>query len=444
MNLTHAEAGVPPTTPAPLLRRVPGVALRVLGACVLAASICAVYGPAVDGPLVFDDLTTVSGNPSIRQLWPLWGSEKGGSPLNPPDLNPIHARPLVNLSLALNYHFGGLDPRGYRIAHIVVHLLSALLLWAIVARTLRLEFFHGRFATVADPLGFAAALLWSLHPVDTESVVYVTQRTELLMGLFYLATLYCSLRYWDAARRLPRGVWLLSATLCCLAGILCKETMASAPAMVLLYERTFLAQTFRRAVGRSWPLYLGLALCWIPALALNYHGPRTPLAGFGLGVPAHIWWLTQAKVVFLYLKLAAWPWPLVIHYEIPYLTTIAEAWPWVLGAGALFAAGIVLAWRRSAVGYVIVWVFAVLSPTLVIPLVGETAAERRMYVPLAALVPLLVVGLYATLQWAGNVLARRHTAYNARPGTGGAGNRRDRGGGDRLCRGRPRTSGSVR
>ncbi len=92
---------------------------------------------------------------------------------------------------------------GYRIVHIVIHLLSAILLWSIVATTLRLEHFQGRFDQLAQPLAFAAALVWALHPVNTESVVYVTQRTELMMGMFYLATLFFSIRYLIAKR--PAG-----------------------------------------------------------------------------------------------------------------------------------------------------------------------------------------------------------------------------------------------
>jgi len=97
----------------------------------------------------------------------------------------------------------------------------------------------------------------------------------------------------------------------------------------------------------------------------------------------------------------------VIHYEIPYLKTVAEAWPWLLMAGLLMLATLVLFWRRSATGFVAVWFFAVLSPTLVIPLVSETAAERRMYVPLAAIVPLLIVGGYLAQQQAWRSVARR-------------------------------------
>ena len=369
-----------------------------LGAACLVIAVVLVYYPAASGPFVFDDAGTIVDNPSIRQVWPLVGSPNNPGPLNPPDTSAVHGRPLVSLSFAVNYYFGGLDPFGYRIVNLVVHLLSAMLLWAIVARTLRLEYFQGNFNRIADPLAFAAALVWALHPLNTESVVYVTQRTELMMGAAYLATLYGSICYWNAKQTSMRVTCLTLTTVACLSGMLSKEMMASAPAMVLLYERTFITGSFRRALKQSWPLYLGLILTWLPLLALNLNGPRTPAAGFGLGVAAHHWWLTQAKVLFLYLKLAIWPWPLVIHYEVPYLTTIAQAWPWLLAVALLAVMTLVLFWRRSSTAFVAIWIIAVLSPTLVIPLVNEIAAERRMYLPLAAIVPFLIVGGYALLQ----------------------------------------------
>lgn len=387
------------------------------GILVLGFAVFVVYYPAISGPFIFDDSATIVDNPSIRQLWPLVGNGESSGPLNSSKATAIHGRPLVSLSLAVNYYFGGLDPFGYRIVHIVVHFLATVLLWRIVAATLRLDYFQGRFERSAEPLSFAAAIVWAMHPVNTESIVYVTQRTELMMGMFYLATIYCSIRYWSTSRKTARAACLLTATLACLSGMLCKEMMASAPAMVLLYERTFIVGSFRRALRRSWPLYVGLSLAWVPVLALNYNGARTPASGFGMGVAAHEWWFTQAKVIFLYLKLAVWPWPLVIHYEIPYLETVAEAWPWLLMAGLLMLATLVLFWRRSATGFVAVWFFAILSPTLVIPLVNEIAAERRMYVPLAAIVPLLIIGGYLAQQRIWRSVVRRAELDSFRSGS---------------------------
>src|SRR6185436_2962197 len=93
-----------------------------------------------------------------------------------------------------------------------------------------------------------------------------------------------------------------------------------------------------------------------------------------------------------------WPWPLVIHYGAPYLGTLGEAWPWVVAAIALGIGTLVLLWRRSAIGFVGACVWLILSPTLVVPIITEAAAERRMYLPLAAIVTLVVVGGYAALE----------------------------------------------
>ena len=181
--------------------------------------------------------------------------------------------------------------------------------------------------------------------------------------------------------------------------------MVSAPVVVLLFERTFVAGSFRRAGRESWPLYVALSLTWGLLVALNVGGPRSASAGFHLDVPAYAWWFTQAKVLLIYLKLAVWPWPLVIHYDVPYLDTFAAAWPWLVPAVVLGIATLVLLWRRSALGFVLAWVLWILSPTLVVPIISEVAAERRMYLPLAALVSLFVVCGYALVDRVARLLA---------------------------------------
>jgi tetratricopeptide (TPR) repeat protein len=363
-------------------------------AALLAAAVWAVYGRAIHAPLMFDDSNSVIHNPSVARLWPLVGDSDVPGPLNPQREFCTAGRPLVNLSLAVNYHFSRYDSASYHIFNIVVHVFSALLLWAILRRTLRLQVFQGRFERVAGVLAFLVALVWALHPLQTEAVEYITQRTELMMAFFYLATLYASLRFWAATSLPGRATWLALAALACLAGMACKEVMVSAPVMVLLFERTFVTGSFRRALADSWRLYLALSLGWLLLLALNIGGSRAETAGFGLSVPAHVWWFTQTKALLMYLKLCVWPWPLVIHYELSRLETFGAAWPWVLPVALLGLLTLLLVWRRTAAGYALTWMFAILSPTLVVPIITENAAERRMYLSLAALVALAVVGAY--------------------------------------------------
>jgi protein O-mannosyl-transferase len=361
---------------------------------VIGCALLIVYGRAWNSPFVFDDSLSILQNPSLVRLWPLMSDQQHPGPLNPPKDLPTSGRPLVNLTFALNYHFGGLDPLGYRLFNLIVHFLSAIFVALIVKRILTLDFFAERFSFTSGQLAFFSALLWAVHPLNTETVVYVTQRTELMVGFFYLATIYASLQYWTVSNPKQRYLWWTVAFLTCLAGMASKEIMVSAPLMVLLLERTFLTGSFRQAMRRSWPLYIGLAVGWLLLLLLNYDRPRAASAGFNLAISPLFYWYSQAKILWMYFKLVIWPWPLSIHYQLPYLETFGQAWPWLLATAALAIGTLALVWLRYATGFVGTWVLLILSPTLIVPIVTEVAAERRMYLPLAAIMALVIAGGY--------------------------------------------------
>ncbi len=371
---------------------------RIGFAAVLAAAIIAAYGRGITTPFIFDDASSVVENPSIVRLWPLVGDDQILGPLNPPKDLPTSGRPLVNWSLAVNYFFGGVKPVGYHAFNLILHWLSALLVMAIVGRTLALEFFGGRFARVVPWLAFVTALFWAIHPLQTETVVYTTQRTELMVGFFYLMVFHAALKYWSSTDSPRRRIWLAVAALASMAGMACKEVMVTAPVLVLLFERTFITGSFRKSLRQSWPLYFGLFASWGLLIWLNYDGPRAKSAGFDLGVPAVDWWFTQAKMLWVYLKLVVWPWPLSIHYPLPQWERLWQPWPWVIMAATFVVATALLFWRRCAAGFVGAWVLVILSPTMIIPIITEAAAERRMYLPLAAIVALFVAGGYRLLQ----------------------------------------------
>ena len=188
-----------------ILDRFAEVAARPwFASIILAVSIGAVYGRVLDVPFIFDDNSAITKNRSITSLWPLVGTTDRRGPLNPPPQIPTSARPLVNLSFAVNYFFGGLSPVAFHAVNVVIHFLSALLLWAITLRSLQLPFFGGRFDRSAGWLGTGSSNALALHPLQTEAVIYATQRTELIFAFCYLATLYCSLRYWSTFPLPPR------------------------------------------------------------------------------------------------------------------------------------------------------------------------------------------------------------------------------------------------
>lgn len=365
-----------------LANTISGLAVLI----VVGAAVWTIYGPALHFPFIFDDMGSIVEADTIRTLWPL------SVPLSPAKNLSTSARPLVNLSLAVNYRLDGLDPAGYRVFGIATHVLTAGLLFGLLRCTLRMSRFHGAFERDAAWISLAVTLIWATHPLQTEAVVYVIQRTELMVALFYVATLYAALRWQQANNRARRNLWLAVAGTACAAGMACKEIMVSAPILVLIYDRTFISGSTREALRRSWPLYVTLSLSWIVLLYLTLNNPRSASAGFGIGISPVEWWLTQCKVLMVYLKLVVWPWPLVIHRQMPYLQNLGQAWMWVLPAALLIGLATVAIWRRLASGVAAAVFFFILAPTLVVPLF-EVAAERRMYLPLAAAIAVVVAGI---------------------------------------------------
>jgi len=345
-----------------------------------------IYGNTLSAPFILDDEESITLNEQIRQLWP------PSVVLFPDREVPTAGRPVANVSLAANYAADGLDVRGYHIVNIGIHIACALVLFGIVRRTLLLPSLAPRFGATSTNLAGAAALLWLVHPLQTEAVDYVTQRTELLMGLFYLLTLYAALRARETRR------WQVTAVACCLLGMASKESMATAPLMIVLFDWTFVFESFASAWRARWRLYVALAGTWVLLAALMWEGPRSRSTGFSTGVTPLTYLLNQAQLIVHYLRLTFWPSGLVILYGNPRSLSIGDVWPQALVIVALLAAVVaVFAWRPK-IGFLGVWFFVTLAPTSsVVPIATEVGAERRMYLPLAAIVVLVVMG--AALLW---------------------------------------------
>jgi tetratricopeptide (TPR) repeat protein len=354
---------------------------------VVLASVAA-YWTSFQGALVYDDVTTITSNPTIRNLWPPWG------PLSPPqDGSPVTGRPLVNLTLAWNYAISGADPWSYHALNLLIHVLAALTLLGIVRRTLLLDALRPRFERVALPLATAAALIWAVHPLQTESVTYISQRAESMMGLLFLLTLYCAIRSADSPRRLA---WSAAAVAACLAGMATKEVMVGAPLIVLLYDRAFLAGSFAGAIRRRWRLYAALAASWaLLALLVLTSGSRPGTGGFVEKVSPLQYASAQPGVLLGYLGQVFWPAPLVLDYGEFQAPGAAQIVPGAIVIGLLLAATAAAVIRNWRWGFLGAWFFVILAPTSGLVRLAQTRAEHRMYLPLAAAAVLAVLGAHA-------------------------------------------------
>jgi len=354
----------------------------LLSLLLVAAGIGA-YANSFDGPFIFDDEGSIPGNVYIRQLWP------PRYLVSAPGLCTVSGRPIVSLTLALNYALSGYKVWSYHLFNLLIHISAGLVLYGIVRRTLLTDRLKNRFGEHSSILAWAIATIWLVHPLQTESVTYIVQRTESLMGLFYLLTLYTALRAMQSQRP---AAWSVLSVVCCGFGMATKEVMVTAPVVILFYDRTFGAGSFGLALRRRGALYAGLASTWCILALLILSAYR---AAFDLGPLEYLF--SQFGVILHYLRLSFWPKHLCLDYSWPvekdYLAILLSVFVVFLPVAATVWGFI----RNRSWSYLGVWFFVILAPTSSFVPIADLVFEHRMYLPLAGLVVLVVLGGYSLL-----------------------------------------------
>jgi tetratricopeptide (TPR) repeat protein len=352
-------------------------------AAILAATTAA-YVPCLEGDFLFDDETLLRAPHVVAPLEQSAASWLGST------------RPVAALTFALNRAIGGVAPLGWHLVNLAVHLAAALLAWRLALATLRR-------AGLPDPErpALAAAALFALHPLQSQAVAYLSQRSEALGSALYLGAFLLLLR-WDEAAGGARRARLLGGALALGAlGLLTKPIVATLPAAWLLHAAILPAPgeegvgavgRVRRRLAAAAPLLALSAAAAAWELRSNEGSTSAGLAIPGLSQGQYL--LAQLEVVPTYLRLALLPIGQNADWDV------RPSAPWE-AVGALLLAALVVAaialaargprWggnaggaaRTAAFGFLF-FLLALLPSSSVVPL-KDLLEEHRVYLPLLGL-----------------------------------------------------------
>lgn len=331
---------------------------------------CAVYVNALHNPFVYDDHDTVVANPSLT---------------DPANLRFVLVyapfRPVVNVSYAIDRAVWGGAPFGYHLTNLLLHAIVAGLLYSLLLRALG----DAGVATARELAAFSGAAVFAVHPIQTESVGYVSGRSEVMCALWVLAAMLLARRAVVARDRVA-GV---AALVCGMLAFASKETAAALPITVLAYD--WLLRPGGSGGGdarrrRLWvvhaPIFAMLAAGALYRLAVLRAAPNGDNGALPL---LNLW--TQGIVIWRYLAMLAWPAGQSIMHAFHRVVTVADPLACAAAAGLVAIAAAAWRVRRGAplVTLGVLWFFAALAPSSSVVALREGMAEHRVYLPAAGL-----------------------------------------------------------
>jgi hypothetical protein len=333
-------------------------ARHALHAAVIVVVTLIAYAGSLSGRWISDDVVAIAENPLLRSLAPA-------------NLHPLlttfdgpNYMPLKMLSLAIDYRFFDGDPTGYHAVNLLLHVANALLVYLLLVRL-------GESGVTA----LAVALVWAVHPVQVESVAWISERKNVLSTLFFLLALLAYVRFSDRPRL--RTYTLVFVLFVC--ALLTKINTIVLPAIVIAYELTWRFRLRARDVLATLPLLAaGAVLAWV-----NLHGNPSHGAEYH-GGSLWVTLRTSSTVVPRYLALVLAPIGLSFYYAVPLRASWFE--PAVLASTlailALVAGVVLLARRHHPAGFWIFWFLVTLAPMLNLVPFPALMADRYLYIPL--------------------------------------------------------------
>ena len=378
--------------------------LSQLGYCLLISLLGVLFfSNHLNNPFQFDSVAYIVNNANLKNpetllSFEFWKKE-------------FLARGLLRISLALNAYLDGFRPFGYHIFNLAFHILNALLLFFVLEKSLR------RFGMEAVGWGserirsvsFFSAVFFLCHPIQTESVIYIMSRSEVIASTFYLAgfLLFQQLLERSSTSHLQYGLYFLSIFLIALVGFSVKQIVATLPAIMILYylcscpDHSPALQFLKKWRWAITGIIAGVAGFLFYKLLTDETfliGPSRPEEMVGRAK----YMLSQPSViVFYYLKMLLFPMNLNIDPDIAVVTSFLS-WNFLL---PMFCIAFLLlcslkVFKTRFVFFFLCWFFIILSPSSSIVTLHDLAAEHRTYLASAGIFILFACGVAeVTCRW---------------------------------------------
>ncbi len=347
---------------------------------VLCTVAVAVYYTAFNGDFHYDDAASILENPHLDR----WRTFVG-------HLDHM-VRPVFYATFLIDRSLYGIQPAGYHLLNLLLHLGSGFLVFQILTRAVSEEARH---------VPYWAALLFLIHPMATETVTYISGRASGLMAFFYLFAFFLYIKaseHPDAV--MLRRLYLSGAIASFLSAIGSKETAVTFPLILLLWDlliRRLRGPSLRVAVlSRHPPFWIVLVL----AAGWAWSHPRYfALAQFSSTLrPIWVNLLSELHATAYALLLFFTPWNQNFDHHLPEFHSLFQ-WPLPLDLLLLFgmAVSAVISWRRHPlVAFGLGWFFIQLLPNILIPR-NDLLSERNLYLPSIGLfLAIVALGSYGT------------------------------------------------
>lgn len=352
---------------------------------IIIISAIAAFANSFKGKFIYDDENALLKNTHIRSLWPL--SEAMSLPAMNKGLT-LSGRPILSLTFALNYKLCQYNLWGYHLINFLIHIAAGLLLFGIIHRTLCLPQFKDEFHSSSIWISMIIAVIWLIHPLQTESVTYIVQRAESMMGMLFLLALYSAILGMTTNRK----KWYIVTFVSCALGMATKEVMVTAPVIIFLYDYVFISQSFKNIFRKRLWLYPALAATWSISIILIIMSKQMiteDVAKIGCFRYA----IQQPASILHYLKMAFWPYPLIMDYGTPdrslavlIITNIIVTVLLIVTAWAIY--------RKKWFGFIASWFFIILAPSSSFAPTAQIVHDHRIYLPLAGIIAIIVISAY--------------------------------------------------